>query len=69
MDSPCFLLSTAVVRDVMRLISYGWQNDLIVGIIRRRYQTRITSRCIDAIRTDSPCPPKCRANCWLRLDT
>lgn len=68
-DSPCFLLSGRVLRDVIRCLSYGWNDALIVSLIRRRHGSRITGRCVEAIRKDSPCPPKCREHCRLRLDT
>jgi|GEM_PF-3793173 len=68
MDSPFFLLSGRVLRDVHRYLSYGWSDELIVSLIRRRHGSRITGRCVAAIRSGGLCPKKCRENCWLRLD-
>lgn len=69
MDTPLYLLSGRVLRDIMRYLSYGWKTELIVSIIRRRYHSHLTGHCIDAIREGTPCPAKCREHCWLRLDT
>ena len=52
-----------VESSVRRYLSYGWGNSIIVSLVRRRFGARILSRCIDNLRKELPCTPRCRENC------
>lgn len=56
----------SIESSVRRYLSYGWGNSLIVSLVRRRFGARISSRCIDNLRKNTPCTPKCRENCVFR---
>lgn len=56
----------AVADSVRRYLSYGWGNSIIVSLVRRRFGARISFRCIDNLRKELQCTPKCRENCVFR---
>lgn len=51
---------------VQRYIGYGWGNAIILDLIRFRFNVRLSSRCVNNLRNDSPCTKQCRENCWLK---
>lgn len=56
----------SIESSVRRYLSYGWGNSIIVSLVRRRFGARISSRCIDMLRKNTLCTPKCLENCVFR---
>lgn len=54
-----------VAGTVLRYISYGWKNSIIVSLVRFRFNAPISSRCIDNLRAMRPCTSTCAQSCRL----
>lgn len=56
----------SIESSVRRYLSYGWGNSIIVSLVRRRFGARMSSRCVEMLRNNTSCTPKCRENCVFR---
>jgi len=59
-------LDPRVISTVKRYISYGWKNDIIISLVRFRFDAPLISACVDNIRDAKPCSARCLEHCRLR---
>lgn len=56
-------LHPRIVHDVKRYISYHWGNPLIIDLVHFRYGVSLRAKCIDRLRNDEDCSPRCVRQC------
>ena len=61
-------INPAVRQAIERYLSYHWGNAIILDLVRFRFNMKLKSKCIDSIRTDTPCTKKCLETCVLKDD-
>lgn len=61
-------INPAVRQAIERYISYNWGNAIILELVRFRFNMKLKSKCINSIRTDTPCTKKCLETCMLKDD-
>lgn len=52
--------------DILRYIHYGWGNSIIQSLIFRRHGVKLGNKCIDHLRSNTPCSKRCMENCVLK---
>lgn len=48
---------------LQRYFSYGWQNTLILNLIRYRFHVRLSTQCLKTFREGKSCTPYCESHC------
>lgn len=52
-----------VQQALRRYISYGWQNALILNLIRYRFNVRLSTQCLETFREGKSCTAYCESHC------
>lgn len=64
--TPEEMLHPMIMQSIRRYISYGWNNALIQDLIRFRFGVRLSGKCLQAIRSGTPCTEYCQSYCVLK---
>lgn len=57
-----------IYQSIVRYFSYGWGNAIIQDLLRFRFNVKISSRCLNTLRSDGDCTAHCQSLCPFQND-
>lgn len=64
--SPEERLHPQIQQAIFRYIGYGWENTLIQNLVRYRFNVKLSSKCLNTLRTGGECTKHCLSVCSLK---